>query len=62
MGKANGEFDFVVHFDRVLILFNKTTNTVHNYIGRYCLYILAYMYFNRFGHLHGECFINLGNF
>ena len=21
MGKANGEFDFVVHFDRALILF-----------------------------------------
>jgi len=36
MGKASGEWDFVVHFDRALILFNKTINTVHNYIKWYC--------------------------
>jgi hypothetical protein len=36
MGKANVEWDFVAHFDRALVLFNKTTNTVHNYIKRYC--------------------------
>ena len=30
MGKESGEWDFIVYFDRALILFNKTTNTVHN--------------------------------
>jgi len=34
-GKAIGEWDFVVHFDRALILLNKTTNTVRSYTQRY---------------------------
>jgi len=59
MGAANEEWNFVVHFDLTLILFNKTTNTVHKYIKRYCQYVLACTYFNRFGHLHGERFIML---
>jgi hypothetical protein len=36
MGKANGEWDFVVRFDRSLILRNKTTKTVHKHIKQYC--------------------------